>query len=80
MTDIYDRASEVEEIARLDALRDQRRRAGLAGKTVADSAYDCSVYGEPIAEKRREAVPGVQTCIECQEELERATYPVGVHA
>ena len=69
MTDIYDRASEVEEIARLDALRDQRRRAGLAGKTVADSAHDCSVCDEPIAEKRREAVPGVQTCIECQEEL-----------
>lgn len=80
MTDIYDRASEVEEIARLDALRDQRRRAGLAGKTVADSAHDCSVCDEPIAEKRREAVPGVQTCIECQEELERATYPVGVYA
>jgi len=80
MTDIFDRASEVEEIARLDALRDQRRRAGLTGKTVADSAHDCSVCDEPIAEKRRQAVPGVQTCIECQEELERATYPVGVRA
>ena len=80
MTDIFDRASEVEEIARLDALRDQRRRAGLIGKTVADSAHDCSVCDEPIAEKRRQAVPGVQTCIECQEELERATYPVGVRA
>lgn len=80
MTDIFDRASEVEEIARLDALRDQRRRAGLTGKTVADSAHDCSVCDEPIAEKRRQAVPGVQTCIECQEELERATYPAGGRA
>ena len=78
--DINDMASEREEIARQDAIRDQVRRAGLVGKTVADSAHDCSVCGDPIAEKRRQAVPGVQTCIECQEELERATYPVGVRA
>ncbi|KAB8037396.1 TraR/DksA C4-type zinc finger protein [Janthinobacterium aquaticum] len=77
MTDISDRATEVEEIARLDAIRDQSRRAGLAGKSVADSATDCSVCDEPIAEKRRQAVPGVQTCIECQEELERASHANG---
>lgn len=75
--DINDMASEREEIARQDAIRDQVRRAGLAGKTVADSAHDCSVCGELIAEKRRVAVPGVQTCIDCQEELERAAHTNG---
>lgn len=75
--DISDMASEREEIARLDAIRDQARRAGLAGKTVADSALECSVCDCRIAEARRIAVPGVQTCIECQEELERAAHANG---
>lgn len=75
--DINDMASEREEIARQDAIRDQVRRAGLVGKTVADSARDCSVCGELIAEKCRVAVPGVQTCIDCQEELERAAHMNG---
>lgn len=78
--DISDMASEREEIARLDAIRDQQRRAGLAGKTVTDSAHYCSVCGEPIAEKRRQALPGVQTCIDCQEELERAIHANGGRA
>lgn len=80
MTDITDVASEREEIARLDAIRDQVRRAGLAGKTVADSAHECSVCDEPIAEQRRLAVPGVKTCIECQAELEHATQAAGRRA
>lgn len=30
------------------------------------SAKWCDVCGEEIPEKRREAVPGVRTCVECQ--------------
>ena len=30
------------------------------------SAEYCEECGEPIPERRREAVPGVQTCVECQ--------------
>ena len=31
-----------------------------------DSAEDCDECGEPIPPKRREAVPGVRTCVACQ--------------
>ena len=72
MTDVFDRATEVESLQREDALAGQRRRAQLEGKSVTDSAIDCAVCESPIPEARREAVPGVQTCVECQVDLERA--------
>lgn len=71
--DPSDRATELEEIARDDALAEQRFRAGLEGKTVEDSAEECAVCGTDIPQARREAYPGAQTCVHCQEELERAT-------
>lgn len=71
MTDIYDRATEIEEAQREDALQAQARRAGLAGKTVADSALACEMCGDLIPELRRQAVPGVQLCWECQNEIEK---------
>lgn len=73
MTDVFDRASEVEDAQRQDALQAQARRAGLDGKTVEDSATHCRVCGSLIPVARRRAVPGVQTCVCCQTELERAT-------
>lgn len=73
MTDIYDRATEREEDLRADALAAQSRRAGLAGKTVSDSARNCRVCDDPIPDARRRALPGVQTCVQCQADLERAT-------
>lgn len=72
MADIYDRASEREEAQREEALNQQRERAGLTGKTYLDSARNCRVCDETIPTKRRKAVPGVQTCIDCQKDLERA--------
>lgn len=72
MTDIFDRATEIEEAQREDALQEQARRAGLDGKTVADSATHCVVCDTRIPAARRRAVPGVQTCIDCQSDLERA--------
>ena len=75
MTDQFDRASEIEEAQREDALQAQARRAGLDGKTIADSAEECQMCGEPIPELRRQAVPGVTTCIECQRFSERYGYP-----
>lgn len=71
MTDIYDRATEIEEAQREDALQAQARRAGLAGKTAADSAHECELCAEAIPELRRLAVPGVQLCVECQAEIEK---------
>lgn len=72
MTDPIDRGCEREDELRADAIADQRRRAGLDGKTAADSSETCNACGEPIPEARRQAVPGVQTCIECQTLIERA--------
>lgn len=72
MTDIYDRATEREERFRDDALQEQARRAGLTGKTVRDSAKECRICDESIPAARRKAIPGVQTCVECQAELETA--------
>lgn len=70
--DLFDRATEREEQMREDALQAQRRRAGFTGKTWRDSADECRVCGAGIPMKRRRAVPGVKTCIECQTELEGA--------
>lgn len=69
MTDVFDRAQEREEQMRQDALAEQARRTRpVAG----DSALVCVTCEESIPEARRQAVPGVQTCIECQTMLEGA--------
>lgn len=75
MTDVFDRATEHEETMREDAIAEQARRDPSRGKTYMDSARECRVCDEPIPEKRRRAVPGVQTCVDCQTDLERATSP-----
>lgn len=72
MTDDIDRASAREQEMLGDALRDQARRAGLAGKTVADSAECCADCGNDIPTARRHAVPGCQLCVVCQARRERA--------
>ena len=71
MTDVFDRATEREEQMRADALDAQARRAGLAGKTADDSAEVYRVCEGTIPQQRREVIPGVQTCVDCQIELER---------
>lgn len=66
MTDPIDHAQELEERQRDTALRRQATRAGLAGKTMADSAKGCQDCDQPIPEARRWAVPGCQRCVKCQ--------------
>lgn len=77
MSDIFDRASEVEDALRQDAIDKQLREAGLQGKTIDDSAESCALCEDVIPEQRRAAIPGVQTCVHCQTELERATAAKG---
>jgi phage/conjugal plasmid C-4 type zinc finger TraR family protein len=72
MTDAIDRACEREAEMLADALGEQARRAGLAGKTAADSAESCEDCGEPIPRARRLAVPGCLLCVDCQAAHERA--------
>lgn len=73
MTDLYDRAQAREAEMLADALRDHHRRAGLVGKTAADSSAFCQAKGcdEPIPETRRQAVPGCKFCVACQTRQER---------
>ncbi len=71
MTDIWDRAQDADEKSREYALSEHARRArrGLA----ATSATHCQAphCGEPIPEPRRQAIPGVQLCVECAALAER---------
>jgi phage/conjugal plasmid C-4 type zinc finger TraR family protein len=68
VSDEIDRAQAREEEMRAIALEEQARRAALIG----DGAPDCMVCGEPIPEPRRQALPGVCTCVECQTDIEQA--------
>jgi phage/conjugal plasmid C-4 type zinc finger TraR family protein len=55
---------------------DRSEHDGHKGKRhVTASAERCAVCDEPIPEARRQAVYGVQTCIDCQRELEAAMSP-----
>ncbi|MBL8370037.1 MAG: TraR/DksA family transcriptional regulator [Burkholderiaceae bacterium] len=71
MTDEIDRATERTEELISDALAEQARRAGFAGKTAADSAEYCDDCGDAIPAARRAAVPGCLLCVSCQAAHER---------
>ncbi|SFE63260.1 DksA/TraR family C4-type zinc finger protein [Roseivivax sediminis] len=60
-------ASINEELERL------RGRAAPAG----ESRTHCAECEEPIPEKRRQALPGVKLCIDCQEERDGRAAPRG---
>lgn len=64
MADIIDTAAEIEELQRNAALSAHRINRNAV------SAERCEECDEPIPEPRRAAVPGCQTCSECQEEKE----------
>ncbi len=71
MTDIYDRATDLEEAERDRALAEVRGRVQHGDWQVL-SAVECAECGEFIDLARRKALPGVQLCIECAEAAERA--------
>lgn len=60
-------ASISDELARLKA---RRRPQG-------ESLTHCADCEEPIPEARRQALPGVKLCIDCQRELDQAQHPRG---
>lgn len=67
MPDLVDRANDLAEFLTNAALVQATNRA-----PVGESASYCVECGDPIPEARREAMPGVQTCIFCASELESA--------
>ncbi|AKJ40830.1 DksA/TraR family C4-type zinc finger protein [Pragia fontium] len=40
-----------------------------------ESATHCAECGEPIAEARRQALPGVRYCLACQNQLDKKSLP-----
>jgi len=44
-----------------------------------ESARFCDVCGEEIPEKRRQALPGVRTCVACQSERDAAVRSTGIN-
>lgn len=64
MADIIDTAAEIEELQRNAALSAHRINRNAV------SAEHCSECGEDIPALRRAALPGCQTCAECQADLE----------
>ncbi|QNE53191.1 TraR/DksA family transcriptional regulator [Klebsiella michiganensis] len=66
MPDEIDRDQEFNE-KRLDEMIEQSRfKPG-----VTPSLFQCCLCDKPIPEKRRQTLPGVTTCTQCQENLER---------
>jgi phage/conjugal plasmid C-4 type zinc finger TraR family protein len=74
VTDIYDAATEAEELHRAQALAQQAARTPMpAGNWRALSAKWCEGKGcgARIPNERRRAVPGVRFCVECQTTQEK---------
>ncbi len=44
-----------------------------------ESAEYCDICGEDIPEKRRAALPGVRTCVECQAGRDKARAAGGIN-
>ncbi|NHI00458.1 MULTISPECIES: DksA/TraR family C4-type zinc finger protein [Oceanimonas] len=57
-----------------DAVQDARSRLGGG-----DSLSHCEECDAPIPEARRQAVPGVRLCIECQGKEERRRQSSGIN-
>lgn len=62
--EIIDQASELEEMLRENAIAAHRINRNAV------SAKHCKECDVPIPEKRRAAVPGCQTCADCQSLIE----------
>lgn len=64
--DFCDQAAHTESLFLAGALCQQRK----ASTTPQQSAFECQCCGTPIPQARREAITGVQTCIDCQADQE----------
>lgn len=62
------------EVSTREAVERQRARARLAAAN--DSAEFCVECDEPIPQARRDAIPGVQMCVDCQAGRDKAFRPV----
>ena len=72
--DIFDQAQELERLARETALQRARSSQYWEGPEDRKSTRLSRECGEPIPQKRLEALPGVGLCRACQEEREREGF------
>ena len=68
--DVFDQATELERLDREAALSRARAAMDQGGPDWIDGVACCRECGEPIPQKRLEALPGVGLCRACQEERE----------
>jgi phage/conjugal plasmid C-4 type zinc finger TraR family protein len=61
-----------------DTVKDAILRA-RADTPRGESAEDCDECGEPIPEKRRQALPGVRTCVACQSARDSRRQLAGIN-
>ncbi|WP_340693366.1 DksA/TraR family C4-type zinc finger protein [Hyphomonas sp.] len=57
-----------------DAVQNARARMPAG-----ESATHCDECGEPIPARRREALPGVRTCVTCQSQRDERTVHSGIN-
>ncbi|MDQ2091085.1 DksA/TraR family C4-type zinc finger protein [Marimonas arenosa] len=55
------------------SIKDELARLKIRKTPVGESLTECAECGEEIPEKRRQAIPGVKLCIDCQKERD-GTY------
>ena len=61
-----------------DTVSDAVARA-RADMPAGESAAECEDCGEPIAAKRRAALPGVRTCVACQSSRDAQRRQAGIN-
>jgi phage/conjugal plasmid C-4 type zinc finger TraR family protein len=61
-----------------DTVKDAVRRA-RAESPAGESARHCDECGEPIPQKRRDALPGVRRCVACQSGRDAQRTATGIN-
>lgn len=64
------------EISTAEAVARARERAARLA-AAGESATHCAECDEPIPEARRQAIPGVKLCVDCQGGRDKAHRPAG---
>lgn len=59
------------------SIKDELARLKARRAPTGDSLTRCADCDEPIPEARRQAIPGVKLCIDCQKERDSAYNPRG---
>lgn len=68
--DVFDQASELERLDRESALVRARAGVDMRGPEWINGVACCRECGEPIPQRRLDALPGVGLCLGCRQERE----------